>query len=98
MAAPFAALEARVNRAVFARLSNATATLAGLPVSGIFDNAYQLDELTGGVAGSAPVFVLASSDVPANVAGLSLIVNGSTYKVVEPMPDGTGMTTLRLRT
>ena len=62
MPAPFAALEARANSAVFKRLSNATATLAGLPVSGIFDSAYQLDELTGGVAGSAPVFVLASGD------------------------------------
>ncbi|MGH6625145.1 MAG: head-tail joining protein [Burkholderiaceae bacterium] len=97
MPAPFAALEARLNSAVFKRLPNADATLAGLPVSGIFDNAYQLDELSGGVAGSAPEFDLLSSSVPANVQGLLLVVNGTTYKVVEPMPDGTGMTTLRLR-
>ena len=73
------------------------ATLAGVAVRGIFDSGYQLDALTGGVAASEPVFVLASSAVPANAQGLLLVVNGVTYKVVEPMPDGTGITALRLR-
>lgn len=98
MPAPFAALEARVNAAVFKRLANADATLNGVPVQGIFDAEYALEDLGGGVAASGPVFTLASSAVPANVAGATLVVGAVTYKVVEPMPDGTGVTVLRLRT
>lgn len=98
MAAPFAALEARVTGAVFRRLSNADATLNGLAVIGIFDNAYALQDVGGEVYASGPVFTLASSAVPANVAGATLVVGGIAYKVVEPMPDGTGVTVLRLRT
>lgn len=97
MAAPFAALETRVNAAVFKRLANSDATLAGVAVSGIFRNPYQMDEITGGVAGSAPEFDLLSSSVPASVVGASLVIGATTYKVVETMPDGTGVTTLRLR-
>lgn len=98
MVAPFAALEARVNGAVFRRLSNADGVLSGVPVQGIFHNEYLLEDVGGGVASSGPAFELASGDVPANVAGASLVVNAVTYKVVEPMPDGTGVTVLRLRT
>lgn len=75
-----------------------SATLAGVAVRGIFDNAYQMDDLTGGVAGSAPSFTLRTSDVPSNVIGASLVIGAVTWKVVETMPDGTGVTTLRLRT
>lgn len=74
------------------------ATLAGLPVRGIFDNAYAMDDMGGGASASHPAFTLPSASVPTPVAGLSLVVNGTTYKVVEPMPDGTGLTVLRLRT
>ena len=74
------------------------ATLAGVAVRGIFDSAYELEDLGGGFAASGPAFTLASSDVPAVVAGVSLVVGGVTYKVVEPMPNGTGVTVLRLRT
>jgi len=72
------------------------ATLGGVPVMGIFDNAY-FDQDMGG-SGSTPSYTLPSSAVPANVVGMALVVNGVTYKVAEPMPDGTGVTTLRLRT
>lgn len=74
------------------------ATLNGVAVRGIFDNAYALQDVGGEVYASGPVFTLASSAVPANVAGAVLVVGGVTYKVVEPMPDGTGVTVLRLRT
>ena len=74
------------------------ATLGGVPVTGILDKDYLLEDLGGGMATSGPVFTLASAAVPSVVAGLSLVVNGLTYKVVEPMPDGTGVTSLRLRT
>lgn len=71
-------------------------TLNGVAVSGIFGNGYLEQELGG--SGSAPTYTLASASVPANPVGLPLVVAGVTYKVVEPMPDGTGVTTLRLRT
>lgn len=74
------------------------ATLAGVAVTGIFDKDYIDLDVGGSVAGSGPVFTLASGSVPANVAGAALVVGGVTYKVVEPMPDGTGVTMLRLRT
>ena len=75
-----------------------SALLGGAPVTGIFDEAYALEELGGFMAASGPAFTLASSAVPAVVAGLSLVVRDTTYKVVEPMPNGTGVTVLRLRT
>lgn len=74
------------------------AMLGGAPVSGIFDADYLMQDLGGGLAASGPVFMLASADVPDSVAGLPLVVRATTYKVVEPMPDGTGVTVLRLRT
>ncbi|CAH1387025.1 head-tail joining protein [Candidatus Nitrotoga sp. M5] len=82
------------------------ATLDGVAVVGIFNNDYDLEDTGGGASGSSPVFTLPSSDVPTPVAGLTLAphpnpVKGtipSTYKVVEPMPDGSGITKLRLRT
>ena len=74
------------------------ATLAGLAVTGIFEKDYIDLDAGGSLAGTTPVFTLASSAVPANVAGATLVVGGVTYKVVEPMPDGTGVTMLRLRT
>jgi hypothetical protein len=43
------------------------------------------------------VLTLASADVPANVVGASVVVSAVVYKVIETMPDGTGITILRLR-
>lgn len=98
MTARFAALEARVNRAVFSHLGNTAPTLAGVAIAGaIFDAEYQLQDLASGIMSSAPVLTLASADVPANVVGASVVVGAVVYKVVEPMPDGTGITLLRLR-
>ncbi len=74
------------------------ATLGGAPVVGIFDNGFDEQALAMGMASSAPVFTLASAAVPAPVIGLSLVVGAVTYKVVESMPDGTGVTRLQLRT
>jgi len=98
MTAPFAALETRLNTAVFKQLSNVDATLAGLTVRGIFDAAYELQDMASGIMSSAPVLTLASADVPTNVVGASVVVGAVTYKVIEAMPDGTGITMLRLRT
>ena len=87
------------NIAAFFQLADfaVNATLAGLPVRGIFDADYQLQDMASGIMSTAPVLTLASANVPANVVGASVVVGGVTYKVVEPMPDGTGVTVLRLR-
>lgn len=73
------------------------ATLNGVAVVGIFDNAYELEDMGGGVSASGPAFTLPSSFVPSPVIGLPLVIGSATYKVVEPMPDGSGITKLRLR-
>ena len=74
------------------------ATLAGVAVVGIFDNYYEFEDMGGGVSAVGPAFTLPSSSVPSPVTGLALIVGSTTYKVIEPMPDGMGITKLRLRT
>ena len=71
------------------------ATLNGVAVQGIFENAYTALEFGG--AASSPVFTLPTASVPTPVVGLSLAVGGKVYQVVETMPDGTGITMLRLR-
>lgn len=73
------------------------ATLGGVAVRGIFDNAYEAYDVSSGFAASGPVFLLPSASVPAVVVGLPLVIGAETWAVVEPQPDGTGMTTLRLR-
>jgi hypothetical protein len=93
----FADLEQRVNAAVMRRLANASATLDGEAVTGIFDNAYRLQDVGEMVGATAPAFTLADADVPSDVVGCELVYGATTYTVVEPMPDGTGLTVLRLR-
>ena len=73
------------------------ATLAGLPVVGIFDAAYLMQDMGTGLAASTPALTLASAYVPASVVDALVVIGVAIYKVVEPMPDGTGITVLRLR-
>lgn len=97
MSAAFARLEGIANRAVLSRLSNVDGTLAGLPISGIFDSAYQLGDVgSSGMASTAPVLTLATSDVPASPVGTSVVVNAITYTVAAHEPDGTGLSRLLL--
>lgn len=73
-------------------------------VEGIFDEGYDLLADFGdgeGVSGSKPTFTCPSKLLPDGgpVGSVLLLeVNGKsrTFKVVEPKPDGTGMTELRL--
>lgn len=74
-----------------------TATLNGVAVTGIFDNAYDDQAVAMGIASTGPIITLPSASVPSPVVGLSLVVNSTTYKVVDAMPDGTGITRLQLR-
>ena len=69
------------------------ATLDGVAVSGIFDNAYT-DAF--GMASRQPMFTLASSAAAAASQASALVVGGTAYRVTSVQPDGTGVTTLML--
>lgn len=96
--APFAALESRVNHAVFARLANALVSVdGGQAVGGIFDDAYALATVGAmGMATSVPSVLVAADVVPANAHGLPALVNGTAYVIVGSEPDGVGSTRLVL--
>ena len=96
-AAPFAALEARVNAAVFARLANVVVQLGGVQRSGIFDNGHTVASVAGlGMASRGPVLQLLTAEVPPTPEGRQIVVQGRAYTVVEHQPDGTGISTLML--
>lgn len=73
------------------------ATLDGQEVRGIFDNGYQAFEVSSGAFATGPVFLMPTSELPANAVGLTLVLGAESWKVVEIEPDGTGLTLLRLR-
>lgn len=66
-------------------------------IEGIFDNEYLAIDGDGqvAVAGTTPVFHCKTADV-ANAYGGTLVVNSTTYNIVEVKPDGTGTTMLIL--
>lgn len=97
MAAKFAALEARLNTAVFGHLSNTAATLAGVEVAGIFDNGYTLGSVGAyGMASTQPTLTLSTANVPSAPEGQAAVVNGVAYVVASHEPDGTGVSRLLL--
>lgn len=81
-------------------------SLGGVPVSqadgssffGIFESAYQ-NALSNGVdvESSDPTILARSSDVAALVKDTALTVASVSWRLKRQEPDGTGMTTLRLR-
>lgn len=73
----------------------ATSGAASFPV--IFDAAY-LSALGGIVESTGPACMARSADVSTLVQGSSITINAVAYTVVGVEPDGTGITTLRLRT
>lgn len=72
-----------------------TAVVAGVAVSAIFDaptiNAFGL------AADTAPSLTLATDDATGAVVGGSVSIAGTAYTVASIEPDGTGMTTLVLK-
>jgi len=97
MAATFAALENRLNQAVFSRLSNADATLNAVAVTGIFDNGFALGSVGHfGMASTQPSLTTSTANVPANPIGMPVVVGATAYLVAAHEPDGTGMSRLLL--
>jgi len=97
MSAPFAALEARVNRTVGARLSNAEAVYqGGEPFGVIFDaNAERWEE---GVESVGPQAAFLLSQTPGLKQGHTLTIAGTPYLVTRGLqPDSSGWVTLQLR-
>lgn len=96
MVAPFAALEARVNAAVFAKLANATADFgSGVLVDGIFREQYA--ESFGILPNDSPTFEAGSASLAGILVGAALSINGTAYAVASKQPDGTGKTLLALK-
>jgi hypothetical protein len=86
-------LSAFMNTSEFATM----VTLNGASTAAIFDAAYAPGSVgTFGMASSQPVLTLATADVPANPAGLSVVANGAIYVVSGHEPDGTGISRLIL--
>ena len=96
VSAPFARLEQRLNAAVVGRLSNAVATLNGMEVAGIFDNAYRTGDIGIGMASTQPAFTTLTANVSGEAVGQLLTINGTGYYVAAHEPDGTGMSLLLL--
>lgn len=92
----FAALETSVNDAVMSHLANATATLNGVEVAGMFDNAYHVGDIGIGMASTQPAFTTLTANVVGEAVGQLLTINGTSYYVAAPEPDGTGMILLLL--
>jgi len=97
--APFAAIEAAMNRDCLRHLANATALFDGAagPVAAIFEADYAT--ATGGAAGfagSQPAITCADDSVPSSAMGTGVEVRGQRYIVAELRPDGVGMTTVLL--
>ena len=88
----FASLQARVNTAIAAKLTD-VATVAGLSVNGIFRNGYAE---SFDIDGAQPSLTCLSADVSTAVRGTAVVVNAVSYTVSGIEPDGTGMTKLKL--
>lgn len=70
------------------------ATLAGASVRVIFEAA---GTVLDGISAVQPAVKLPTAQVPADYAGVLLVVGGASYTVAEHQPDGTGWSTLLLQ-
>lgn len=73
-----------------------TATVGGSSFPVIFDNAYQAG-MNALVETTGPICQAKTSDVASVVQGSTITIGGTAYTVVSVQPDGTGVTTLALR-
>lgn len=93
----FAAAQARLNAAVFARLSNVAAVVNGVGMDAIFDNGSQDGEVAlAGMAGTQPVLRVPTASLSPDPVGQAVVVNSTNYVVAAHQPDGTGLSVLLL--
>lgn len=70
---------------------------SGEPFLVIFDHAYIAPMLGHAVESTKPMAVAQTADVSTLVEGNTLVIGGATYTIATPMPDGTGISVLELR-
>jgi hypothetical protein len=90
----FDRLQTLTNAAVLNQLANAQVTIGGVTVPGIFRNPSSVANLGNGAADTSPTVTIASSAVPERAAEQIIQINGVPFAIVNPAPDGTGLTTL----
>ena len=97
MAAPFAAIELATASAAMAALANSTATLPnGAQVYVLFDSP-QSGAFGGMMPDTDPSCSGTTADLSLIEVGDVLTINAAAWTVCLVDPDGTGMTTLRLK-
>lgn len=96
MAAPFAALEARIGTAAMAKLANAVVLRGAETASGIF-NAPAREIFNGMVHTTEPTLVLAEDALPGLARGQALTIDGDDYEVREVLDPDAGYVTATLR-
>ena len=95
--APFAALEARVNNAVQARLANATATYQGGQPFGVILDREASDPFGAAVDVAQITVAYCVVNTPGVREGSELVVDGVTHKVAGPVqPDAGGWVVLTI--
>lgn len=95
--APFAALETRVNRAVEARLANATATYQGGEPFGVILDRSASDPFGPAVDVAQISVAYCVANTPGVREGSELVVNGVVHKVTGPVqPDAGGWVVLTI--
>ena len=66
-------------------------------IKGIFDKEYLAGEIGEiEMMSAAPMFLTKTSDIPNENGTGTLVISGTTYKIVNVKPDGTGITMLIL--
>jgi hypothetical protein len=76
----------------------AVATIDGEEVEGIFTNEYAIGLIgDAGFNASVPQFICRSADVAAIADEAEVVINAVTYRVANPQPDGSGVTTIELK-
>ena len=82
-----------------------SATVNGVTLSGIFDNASAATLLGGmggrgvsfaGMAGTKPTLTIATTSVPADPVGKTVVIGSVNYLIAAHEPDGTGLSQLEL--
>lgn len=67
------------------------------PVMGLFEREYYTIDVGSGVESYSPAFTCAVADVPGVRRSTPIRVDDTDYTVVNPRPNGTGLTTLILQ-
>lgn len=96
MAAPFAALESRINAAALTKLANAVVMRGAETASGVFDGPAR-EIFNGMVHTTEPTLVLAEDALPGLARGQVLNIDGDDYEVREVLDPDAGYVTATLR-